>query len=132
MTAKEVVYRVAVAPFLDTFVSYRFEDIVRSYFHRLVLSGARRDILRIGSYWYDDKAAKRSGEFDVALETLRGYEIYEVKFLSSPMKEDLIMEEAEKIRRIAGLQISSFGFISSSGFEEPGPMRISGEDLFAF
>ena len=109
-----------------------FEEMARQWFSIQMEKGLRSDIISVGTYWYDDKAAKRSGEFDVALETLRGYEIYEVKFLSSPMKEDLIMEEAEKIRRIAGLQISSFGFISSSGFEEPGPMRISGEDLFAF
>ena len=125
-------FRKYVLPSLDTFISYRFEEMARQWFSIQMEKGLRSDIISVGTYWYDDKAAKRSGEFDVALETLRGYEIYEVKFLSSPMKEDLIMEEAEKIRRIAGLQISSFGFISSSGFEEPGPMRISGEDLFAF
>ena len=125
-------FRKYVLPSLDTFISYRFEEMARQWFSIQMEKGLRSDIISVGTYWYDDKAAKRSGEFDVALDTLGGYEIYEVKFLSSPMKEDLIMEETEKIRQIASLQISSFGFISSSGFEEPGAMRISGDDLFAF
>ena len=47
------------------------------------------------------------------------------------MKEALIKEETSKIRKIAGLQISAIGFISSSGFESPGGKRISGEELYS-
>ena len=39
------------------------------------------DIVQIGTYWYDSKDTKTNGEFDIALETLDGYEIYEAKIL---------------------------------------------------
>ena len=53
-----------------------------------------------------------------------------MKYLSSPMREKLISEETAKIRNDIGIPIASFGFISSSGFEKNGDMRISGERLF--
>ena len=135
MTTKEIVYRTAVAPSLDTFVSYRFEDIVRSYFHRLVLSGARRDILRIGSYWYDDKVNKRSGEFDVALALADGtYEIHECKFLKTKASSSLVLEEKAKAVSAPLVGVCRYGFVSSSGFvpdDVPGVDLISGEDMYS-
>lgn len=135
MTAKEIVYRTAVAPSLDTFVSYRFEDIVRSYFHRLVLSGARRDILRIGSYWYDDKVNKRNGEFDVALALVDGtYEIHECKFLKARASSSLVLEEKAKAVSAPLAGVCRFGFVSSSGFvpdDVPGVDLISGEEMYS-
>ena len=129
--ASTAFFRKYISPSLDTFVSYRFEDIARQWFLIQAGKGIRDDIISIGTYWYDDKNTKSNGEFDVAIETLDGYEIYEAKFLSHPMKEALIKEETSKIRKIAGLQISAIGFISSSGFESPGGKRISGEELYS-
>ena len=129
--ASTAFFRKYISPSLDTFVSYRFEDIARQWFLIQTGKGIRDDIISIGTYWYDDKNTKSNGEFDVAIETLDGYEIYEAKFLSHPMKEALIKEETSKIRKIAGLQISAIGFISSSGFESPGGKRISGEELYS-
>ena len=40
-TDKDLVYKTFIAPSLETYVSYRFEDIVRSYFLRLVMCRAR-------------------------------------------------------------------------------------------
>ena len=117
-------------PSINTFVSYRFEDIVRQWFLIQVEREIRNDIINIGTYWYDDAKTKTNGEFDVALETLEGYEIYEVKYLTSTMKEELVKEEMDKIMRIEGIKISSIGFVSSSGFEIPGEKRISGEELY--
>ena len=119
-----------IMPSINAFVSYRFEDIVRQWFLIQVERGIRKDIINIGTYWYDDVRAKINGEFDVALETLDGYEIYEVKYLTSPMKEDLVKEEITKIMGIEGIKISSIGFVSSSGFEQPGEKRITGEELY--
>ena len=129
--ASTAFFRKYISPSLDTFVSYRFEDIARQWFLIQAGKGIRDDIISIGTYWYDDKNTKSNGEFDVAIETLDGYEIYEAKFLSHPMKEALIKEETSKIRKIAGLQISAIGFISSSGFERPGGKRISGQELYS-
>ena len=119
-----------IYPSFDTFVSYRFEEIAREWFIMQAENGIRTDILNAGTYWYDNPAQKTNGEFDVALETLDGYEIYEAKYLSAPMKDDLIAEETRKIRQIAGLNIVSIGFISSSGFETPGRNRISAEEMY--
>ena len=134
-TAKDLVYQASIAPSLDTFVSYRFEDIVRSYFLRLVMCGKRRDILRIGSYWYDDKKNKRNGEFDVALALVDGtYEIHECKFLKSKAPKALVLEEKAKADSAPLVGVRRFGLVSSSGFasaDVPGVDLISGEDLYS-
>ena len=46
------------------------------------------------------------------------------------MKEESIKAETEQIRKIEGIRIASLGFISSSGFEKEGELRVSGEDLY--
>ena len=120
-----------VRPSLDTFVSHRFEDIARKYFTALAEKGIRDDIVTVGVYWYDDPVAKTNGEFDVALETIDGYELYEVKYLSSPMKESFVEKEREKIMSAPLRGVVAFGFISSSGFEKDGEKRIKGEELYS-
>ena len=121
-----------IAPSLTTFVSYRFEDIAKSYFSILSYRGERNDILKIGSYWYDDKERKKNGEFDVAIEKPDGYEIYECKFLKDKVSKVLVEEEYKKVKTISGLNVKSFGIISSSGFEEKEKniIYVDGEDLY--
>ena len=121
-----------ITPSLTTFVSYRFEEIAKAYFHRMAKEGLRDDILRIGSYWYDDRKSRKNGEFDVALETYDGYEIYECKFLEAKAASSLVRSEKRKVEEIEGIHASKFGFISSSGFEEEidGVTLISGEDIY--
>lgn len=125
----------AIKESLDTFVSYRFEDISRSYFRRLAMIGKRDDIISIGTYWYDDKLARKNGEFDVALYTSNGtYEIYECKFLRNKATKRLVLEEKEKADRAPLTQVRKFGFISSSGFDcdaIDGVDMISGEDMYS-
>ena len=134
-TAKDLVYKASIAPSLDTFVSYRFEDIVRSYFLRLVMCGVRKDILRIGSYWYDDKVNRRNGEFDVALALVDGsYEIHECKFLKTAASKALVLEEKAKVDSAPLVGVRRFGLVSSSGFDcanVPGVDLVSGEDLYS-
>ena len=131
----DILYKNYIEHSLNTFVSYRFEDIAKSYFQRLSLSGKRDDIVRIGSYWYDDKAARKNGEFDVALYLSNGtYEIYECKFLKEKATERLIKEEKAKVDHAPLVGVRKFGFISSSGFDsvnDSETILISGEDLFA-
>ena len=121
-----------ITPSLTTFVSYRFEEIAKAYFHRMAKEGLRDDILRIGSYWYDDRKSRKNGEFDVALETYDGYEIYECKFLEAKAASSLVRSEKRNVEEIEGIHASKFGFISSSGFEEEidGVTLISGEDIY--
>ena len=129
MTGSEkAYYEKYVRPSLKTFISYRFEEIARQYFRNL----KRNDVITIGTYWYDKRKEKTNGEFDVALETLDGYEIYEAKYYESRLRKSIIMEEIEKATRIEGLTISNFGLISASGFEENNiPIKqISGEEMY--
>ena len=131
----EVLYRKCIEPSINTFVSYRFGDIARSYFIRLSLNGSRPDILRIGSYWYDGKEKRKNGEFDVALCLTDGtYEIYECKFLKDEATQQLLMEEKAKVDQAPLIGVRKFGLISSSGFQchsAGNIILISGEDLYS-
>ena len=100
---------------MNTFVSYRFEDISRAYFLRLSLGGKRKDIIRIGIYRYDDRVGKKSGEFDVALYLEDGTcEIYECRFLKEKATESLIREEKAKVDSATLIGVGRVGLISSS------------------
>ena len=118
-----------IMPSLNTFISYRFETIVKQYFATI----NRHDVISIGSYWYDNKETKRNGEFDIALETIDGYEVYEAKYYEKPMTLDAIKEEIGKALKIEGIRLNDFGIVSSSGFENIDfPIKtISGIDLYS-
>ena len=73
----EAFYDEYIAPALTDFISRRFEGICRDYFSHQVRSGKMKGVRNIGSYYYDDPAHRKNGEFDVALEFADGYEIYE-------------------------------------------------------
>lgn len=109
-------YSVFVSPTIETFISYRFEDIVKEYFELKVLKGNMKGILNIGTYWYDNKKEKKNGEFDVVLKTFSGYEVYEVKYQKKPITKKECESEEEQIRAVADLKNAKIGFISLSGF----------------
>ena len=115
-------------PSLNTFISYRFEDAIKQYF---AISN-RSDIISIGSYWYDNKEAKKNGEFDIALETIKGYEIYEAKYYEKPVSLNVVKEELAKASKIEGISIKDFGIVSASGFKSVQyPVKtISGKELY--
>ena len=131
--SNKVFFEHYIEPSLNTFVSYRFEDIACSWFSILSKKEKRNDILRIGSYWYNDPKNRKNGEFDVALETKTGYEIYECKFLEQPVSISLIKDEKRKAEEIEGIRIARFGMISSSGFEDKveGAIEIEGKELYS-
>lgn len=101
---------------LEPYLSYRFEDIAKEYFSRLARSGELEGIMDIGSYWYDDRKRHMNGEFDVVLEFVNGYDVFEVKFLKGKMDLSLAQEEAEKIRSIESFKARRIGFVSIEGF----------------
>ena len=117
---------------LETFISYRFEGIAREYFSKLARKGKLPGIKDIGAYNYDDPAGRRNGVFDVALKFDDGYDIYEVKFLKSPMEKQLMEKEVSKILSIPSLKVRNVGLISSSGFgsDFDGTHLIKGEDIY--
>ncbi|MCR4879416.1 MAG: ATP-binding protein [Bacilli bacterium] len=115
-----------------TFVSLRFEDQVKEYFSLLSKNNKRNDILEIGTYYYDDRKNQTNGQFDVTLNTKKGYQIYEVKFYQKPLDVSLINKEVNKIKKINEIDIKHIGFININGFEKNNlPYeQISGEDLY--
>ena len=120
-----------IEPSLDTYISKRFESIVREYF--FLVSDA--SVLDIGTYWHDDRKRHVNGEFDCVLKLLDGsYKVYEVKDLKHPMEFDMYKEEKKKMENMGEMKISSYGFVSSTGFsfdtEEFSDIFISGEDLY--
>ncbi len=129
----DVVYEQFVQPSLPTYLSYRFEDIVRSYFSRCVRAGLLKGVYDIGTYWYDDKKRHRNGEFDCVVSYNDGYDIFEIKHLSVPMDAALADDEARKIQEIGALNIRKIGFVSLEGFSFSSSeyVLISGRDLFS-
>lgn len=94
-----------------------FEDICRQYLTKENKKGRLNPpLFRIGTYWYDDKKAKKNGQFDVAALTSNGYVAYEVKYLSRPLSDADIGKE-EKEASEAPLPLSYAGFFSKSGYD---------------
>lgn len=115
MSNPDTFYENFIAKSIKDFIAKRFETCCHEYFALLIEKGLRSDIKRIGTYWYDDKEARTNGEFDVALETLAGYEIYDAKFHQAPVSEKEAEIERGQIARLA-LNVNKWGMISTSGF----------------
>lgn len=129
----EAFYDEYIAPALTDFISRRFEGICRDYFSHQVRSGKMKGGRNIGSYYYDDPAHRKNGEFDVALEFADGYEIYEAKYYAQPMTLDEIHREVQQVEAIKELTVKQIGFIAINGFaerEEP-YLYLDGNDIFA-
>lgn len=131
MTNAESFYGNFIERSIKDFIARRFEAVCRQYFISLVRSGERNDITRIGTYWYDDRNTHTNGEFDIALETMDGYEIYDAKFLTAPFSEAEAEKEARQIKAL-NLSISRWGIISTAGFEKKSEdyIQLSMKDLF--
>lgn len=129
---EERFYRLSIDESLNTFISYRFEEIVCQYFSRLARNGARDDILDVGSYWYDDNKNKRNGQFDCVLRTDSGYDFYEAKFYKKKMSLKECKNEEAQIRNVAELDCDKIGFVCSSGFnfESKDFELLNAEDIY--
>ena len=129
----EAFYEEYVERSLLTFVSRRFEEIAREYFSFRAKSGILKGVTNIGTYYYDDSEAKTNGEFDVVLERRDIYDIFEVKYHSSPLGTGEMKKEEEQIKKTKGIQIGKIGFVSVSGFDtaESGFDLVTGEDLYS-
>lgn len=128
----EAFYEGYIKVSLNTFISHRFEEIVRSYFSIMVKNKQFKGVLNIGSYYYDDSTSKTNGEFDVAIQYKDGYDIYEVKYLSKPLSTKEMEKEIEQINNIKGLNVRNIGFVSAKGFEATNNkyIYINGNDLY--
>ena len=128
----ESFYDAYIEPSVNTFISHRFEEICRTYFSLCVKAGELKGIFDIGTYYYDDSAKRKNGEFDIALKKADGYEIYEAKYYAGKLTEKEMLKEEQQVLNIPGLQIEKIGFITVSGVEVQ-PDRfvfIDGEQLY--
>lgn len=121
-----------VAPSLNTFVSFRFEDIVVQYFIRLAHNGKLKDVEDFGSYWYDDKKNGKNGQFDCVLKEKDGYDFFEVKFYQQKMTKNECKKEENQIRSVIDMNCRKVGFVCSAGFDffTDEYTLIDGEKLF--
>ncbi len=133
----EAFYKEYIEEPLKQFISFRFEEICRSYFSLSIIKGNITGVTNIGAFYYDDSVTKTSGEFDVVLqrkgtETDFAYDVYEVKYYASPLSHNEMYKEAEKIKNLKGLTVGKIGFIAMSGYENKDTQFhcISGEDLY--
>ena len=118
MLGAEAFYEEYIEPSLITFISFRFEEICRSFFSLRAHAGQLKGVTNIGTFYYDDSTTRTSGEYDVVLQRRNTYDVYEVKYYNSVMSKSKMEAEAEKIRNIKGLQLGKIGFISVHGCEE--------------
>lgn len=120
---------------LKTFISYRFEELVREYFIRKTKSGELKNIYDVGTFWYDITKEKKNGEFDCCLAHKDSYSFYEVKYYDKPMVLKDIESEAIKINQVASfIKIETIGFVALSGFETNTDAYnlISADELYDF
>ena len=118
MLGAEAFYEEYIEKSIVTFISHRFEEIVRTYFSLCVKARKLRGISDIGTFYYDDSVNKTNGEFDVVLERGDTYDIYEVKYYTSPLSAKEMYNEVRQIRNIKGLKIGKIGFVTTGGFEK--------------
>lgn len=120
MLSAEAFYEKHIEPSLKTFISYRFEDIVRTYYSLCSKKGLIKSISAIGTYYYDDVKNHKNGEFDVALEIdKKQYKIVEAKYYDKhPLKLSEMQKEVEQIKSIKEIEVKDIAFISTSGYEE--------------
>ena len=134
MLGAEAFYEEYIEKSIVTFISHRFEEIARTYFSLCVKNRKLRGISNIGTFDYDDSVTRTNGEFDVVLERKGTYDIYEVKYYTSPLSAKEMYNEVQQINNIKGLKVGKIGFISTSGFEKAPEEYdcINAEELYNF
>ena len=101
---------------IDSYINKRFEKIVQQYFLRQCKNGVMKNVLDIGSYWYDNQKEHKNGQFDCVVKLENGYKVYEVKRLKDKMSKKICDEEIQKIMSIKDFNITNIGIVSSKGF----------------
>ncbi len=117
MLGAEAFYEEYIEPSLVTFISHRFEDICRTWFSIQVQSRKLKGVVNIGTFYYDDAKTRTHGEFDVVLQRKEVFDVYEVKYLATPVTRKQMQEEVRQVAQIKGIKVGKIGFISINGFE---------------
>ena len=133
MIGAEAFYERYIEDSIATFLSYRFEDIVKTYLSLKIKEGVIKGVYNIGTYYYDDPINKKNGEFDVALQKKNGFDIIEVKFLKTKVKKPMVDIEISQIKNIKEIDVLDICFASINGFDKDIKnlkYLISGDDIY--
>lgn len=132
MLGAEIFYEEYIDKSINTFISHRFEEMVRTYFSFCVQKRRITGVTNIGTFYYDDSKNKRNGEFDVVLAKKDSYDFYDVKYYSDKLSLKEMENEEKQVRLIPGLKVGVIGFVASSGYEDcPDSYNcISSNDLY--
>ena len=117
---------------INEYVNIRFEKIVMQYFKRLCKINVMKNVIDIGTYWYDDYKNHKNGQFDCVLKLKDGYKVYEVKNLKNKMTKKHCMEEISKIKDINDLNVIGIGMVNTMGFDfkDTDIDLITGKDIY--
>lgn len=130
---EDLYYKLHIKPKINTFISLRFEEIVKQYFIKQAQKGELPGIRDIGTLWYDDSINKKNGQFDCVIEYESCYEIFEVKIYDKPMSDEECIKEIEQIGNIPGIGNVKIGFVCTAGFENKidGIKYVELDEMFA-
>lgn len=127
-------YRATVEERLLQFVSRRLEGVALQYFHRMAEQGSCPDMEDFGSYWYDDPATKKNGEFDCVIKRRKEqFDFYECKYYDRPMTLQECRQEEAQLKAMQGIAVSQIGFVCTGGFafdDNAGYALLDGETLY--
>lgn len=100
----------------QNYVPKIFEEIARQFLIRKNQAGELEiPFEKIGKYYYNNRAEKTNGEFDVVTLDDKGYVFYEAKFKKGKILQKDIVAEIEQVRD-TGMNCYKYGFFSRSGF----------------
>lgn len=100
-----------IAPHLDSFVSFEFENICKRYL--TIINASRME--EIGRFWYNDAKKHLDIEIDIVMKTLEQLVVFECKWTNTPINKRVLDELEDK-----GVYIkaNALGFFSKSGYTE--------------
>lgn len=128
-----VFYNIFIKNDFETkYIPLIFENIAKQY---LIIKNKKNYInpfYKIGSYWYDDKATKTNGQFDIVTYDNNGYVFYEVKYTNDKVNDTVINSEIIQLNKI-NISYYNLGFISKNGFDvnnDNGYIYITIDDIY--
>lgn len=116
ITRKEIMnsstfYDQIVAPYLDEFVSFEFENVCREYLIRT----NRLTIQEIGRYWYNDAKQKKNIEIDIIMKNNDLLYAYECKWTNTKIDAKIVSILKYRTQIFNSIQL---GLFSKSGYDE--------------
>lgn len=120
-------YDEIIAPYLDEFIAFEFENICRDY---LVYKNSNY-IEDIGRYWFNDRKLKQDIEIDIMMKIHNQLIAYECKWTNSTINQKIIHTLETKVKH---LNVDSIGFFAKSGYDDnlDIPNLYTIDDLFKF